>query len=187
MAEEVPVEVLQADEMISRVYRMSEMFQVFLYLILAIGGSAGIYYATRYILDPSLLIEIILFYLAVLFPLIVKVQSAYRYAFGFGLRLASIGGLVIIIVEQYGIASRSLRGLFIVTVTILIFELYQHLIGIYPKNKAYLALIYGISAIVFFGAMLLAVIDYTSLPVALGISFIMTLIFIRAVLPERKI
>ena len=43
MAEEVPVEVLQADEMISRVYRMSEMFQIFVYLILSIGGSICIY------------------------------------------------------------------------------------------------------------------------------------------------
>lgn len=183
----IPTEVLQADEVLARVYRMGEIFQVFLYVLLGFFGTLGIIKIAYGVLDTALLIEVILFYLAVLFPIIVKIQSVRRYAFGFGLRMATIGGVIIIAVSEYGLHSMETRGILLATITILVFELYQHLIGIYPKRKAYLALIVGIAGLIFFGAMFIITYSLTTLPIALITSLIMTLLFVRAILPERKI
>ncbi len=184
--EELPVEVLQAEETLARVYRMSETFQVILYVILAALG-IGLIYRFSSLASESLMILVALFYLAILFPIIIKVQNVRRYAFGLGLRLSTIGGVIYVVVAEYKPSTIASRSMFVLTVLILLFELYQHLIGIYPKKKAYLRLTIGLSTLAFAAASYVLFVQIFSIPISLGVSLFLAILFARAIRPERSI
>lgn len=177
-----------SEEIIERLqtqYRFKTSTQIILLVIFMLIG----YFALEYSPIPMMLetkIKVFVIYLALIFPIIIKTENRYTFSIAMGLYGAASIVIIIWTYETIFVAEQPVVGLYIAFLEIILVELLHHIgVEIVPRGKQ--GYIVGVALTIVFFVALSTFLIYYGIPILILVGVPLSLIFLYAILPERKI
>ncbi len=166
-------------------YRFKPSTQVILTVIFILIGYFALEYSPLY-MSLETRIYVFVIYLALVFPVIIKVKNRYTYAIAMGLYGAASAIIIIWTYETIFVASQPVIGLYIATLEIIIIELLHHIgVEVVPPGRN--SWLIGVTLSIIFFISLSAFLIYYGIPYLILLGVPLSLLFLYAILPERKI
>ena len=175
-------------------YRLRPATQVSLFIVLAL---LGIWLITRVELPLDLQIVVATIYVALLYPLIMKMRNRITIAISFGLYGAALAAILYWLITKHvmpllaagqGIPLEAL-ALYVIFMEIIGMELFHHLCEefvFYERDwRSYLLV--TVLSVIFFACLYVFLSAYALGFTALAIAAFLTIMFAWAVLPEKPI
>ncbi len=177
-------------------YRLRTSTQVGLMLILGVLGIWLIYEGFRHFIPPFNELDTIVafstIYIALIYPLIIKIRNRLTIALSFGLFGAAIASVVYWLVTHVQLSTEPVAiALYVMFLEIVAMELFHHLCEeyvFYERDwRSYLVV--GIFSAGFFACMwvLLGPLGYGLGSLAIVLAVLFTMMFAWAVLPEKPL
>ncbi|MGQ4832750.1 MAG: hypothetical protein ACP6IS_02480 [Candidatus Asgardarchaeia archaeon] len=166
-------------------YRFKPSTQILLTIIFVLIG----YFALEFSPLPMSIetkVYVFVIYLALVFPVIIKVKNRYTYSIAMGLYGAASIIIIIWTYESVFVANQPVIGLYVAALEIIVVELLHHIgVEVVPRGKNGWAI--GVTLTIIFFIAISTFLLYYGIQFLILVGVPLSLIFLYAILPERKI